>query len=76
MPRGRRLRGPRYFGTKRAYVVNYSGKRYKFAEGSDDFPNGPTCLAALAAYQGLLELSNVLTSINAIIVRVIFGLYA
>lgn len=66
----------RYYGSRQAYFTHYQGKQIKLAEGPDDAPNGPTYLAALTAFSGLMEIGNAATVGQGNLVRTVFDLYA
>jgi len=47
----------RYFKTRKAYYFQHKGKQHKLAVGPDDWPTGPTFLAAQERYREILSLA-------------------
>jgi integrase len=65
----------RYFASRNAYYTQWRGKQHPLAAGPDDAPVGPTYLAALDAFKGLMALETAEGNGDCNSVRVVLELY-
>jgi integrase len=65
----------RYFDSRGAYYCQFRGKQHELAKGPEDFPSGPTYLAALEAFRQVMALGRVEQAGEANTVRAVMETY-